>query len=59
MYEIQIICSKYGRHAEMIIKQQDEFSDHEVKLIRQYALHYWDCDDIHIEIRWPLRKASN
>ncbi len=50
MYEVKITCSKYGRHAELIIKQSDPFTSHELRLAYQYALHYWDCDDLHLDI---------
>lgn len=50
MYELKIICTKYGRYAEMIVKQNDPFTAHETVLVYQYALHYWDCDDLHLEV---------
>jgi len=48
MYELKIICIKYGREDELIIRQRDEFTEREKKLAEQYALHYWDCDFLHL-----------
>jgi len=51
MYEVKVICNKYGRNDEMIIRQKDQFTNAELRLVEQYALHYWDCDYLHLDIK--------
>lgn len=50
IHQLKITCEKYGRLSEMIVRQKDEFDNRDRNAIWQYALHYWDCDDLHLSI---------
>jgi len=58
MYELKIVGRKYGRSDEIIFRQKDEFTNQEIKQIEYYAMHYWDCDYLQLEIIFPCRKAE-
>lgn len=59
LHVITIICRKYGRYSEMTVKQFDPFTPDEVKQVYNYALHYWDCDDLHLTILPTKEETSN